>query len=106
MSLKKIIASANNILDKTNDVMDTANMAMNIANSTLEGVNDVRNHYRYGRDYYYSDEAKADFAKAKKINRRTDFIAGLTVILWIAIIIGTIVLCVTGNDIILQILHL
>lgn len=106
MGLKEIITSANNILDTTNDLMGVANSTLNKANNALEGVNDVRNHYRSGRAYYNSEQAKADFAKASKINRKSYFVSYLMVILWVVIIIGTIVLCVTGNDIILEVLHL
>lgn len=44
--------------------------------------------------------------EVQKLRKRTDFVAGLTVVLWLVLIIGTIVLCVTGNDIVLELLHL
>lgn len=86
------------ILDKTNQVMDTAN-------NTLEGVNDVRNHCKNGKRYLKEQSAEDDI-KVQKINRKTNFVVRLMLILWAVMIIGTIVLCVTGNDIVLQMLHL
>ena len=56
--------------------------------------------------YYNSNQAKADLMVVQKLRKRTDFVAGLTVVLWLVLIIGTIVLCVTGNDIVLELLHL
>jgi hypothetical protein len=96
MGLKEIITSANNILDTTNEAVSTAN-------NTLKGV---RDHYRSGKKYYNSKKAQVDFAKAEKFNRQSDFVTGLMVVLWLVLIIGTIVLCVTGNDIVLELLHL
>lgn len=99
MGLKEIITSANNILDTTNEAVSTAN-------NTLKGVSDVRDHYRSGKKYYNSKKAQVGFAKAEKFNRQSDFVTGLMVVLWLVFIIGTIVLCVTGNDIVLEFLHL
>lgn len=99
MGLKGIITSANNILDTTNDIV-------NVANNTIKGVSDVRDHYRSGKKYYNSEEAQVDFAKAEKLSQKSDFVTGLMVVLWLVLIIGTIVLCVTGNDIVLEFLHL
>lgn len=98
MSLEGMFSKMDEILDKTNQVMDTAN-------NTLEGVNDVRNHYKNGKRYLKEQSAEDDI-KVQKINRKTNFVVRLMLILWAVMIIGTIVLCVTGNDIVLQMLHL
>lgn len=62
--------------------------------------------YVNGKKYYNSNQAKADLMVVQKLRKRTDFVAGLTVVLWLVLIIGTIVICVTGNDIVLELLHL
>lgn len=98
MSLEGMFSKMDEILDKTNQVMDTAN-------NTLEGVNDVRNHYKNGKRYLKEQSAEDDI-KVQKINRKTNFVVRLMLILWAVMIIGTIVLCVMGNDIVLQVLHL
>lgn len=98
MSLEGMFSKMDEILDKTNQVMDTAN-------NTLDGVNDVRNHYKNGKRYLKEQSAEDDI-KVQKINRKTNFVVRLMLILWAMMIIGTIVLCVTGNDIVLQVLHL
>ena len=98
MSLEGMFSKMDEILDKTNQVMDTAN-------NTLEGVNDVRNHYKNGKRYL-KEQSTEDDIKVQKINRKTNFVVRLMLILWAVMIIGTIVLCVTGNDIVLQVLHL
>ena len=98
MSLEGMFSKMDEILDKTNQVMDTAN-------NTLDGVNDVRNHYKNGKRYLKEQSAEDDI-KVQKINRKTNFVVRLMLILWAVMIIGTIVLCVTGNDIVLQVLHL
>lgn len=98
MSLEGMFSKMDEILGKTNQVMDTAN-------NTLEGVNDVRNHYKNGKRYLKEQSAEDDI-KVQKINRKTNFVVRLMLILWAVMIIGTIVLCVTGNDIVLQMLHL
>lgn len=101
MDLQEIITSANNILDKTNELKSK----LEPANEVLKGVNDVRDHYRAGRDYY-DREREGELIKAQKISRRSDFVSNLMVILWVVFIVGTIILCVTGNDIVLKVLHL
>lgn len=101
MDLQEIITSANNILDKTNELKSK----LEPANEVLKGVNDVRDHYRTGRDYY-DQQREGELIKAQKISRRSDFVANLMVILWVVFIVGTIILCVTGNDIVLKVLHL
>ena len=98
MSLEGMFSKMDEILDKTNQVMDTAN-------NTLEGVNDVRNHYKNGKRYLKEQSAEDDIM-VQKINRKTNFVVRLMLILWAVMIIGTIVLCVMGNDIVLQVLHL
>ncbi len=98
MSLEGMFSKMDEILDKTNQVMDTAN-------NTLDGVNDVRNHYKNGKRYLKEQSAEDDI-RVHKINRKTNFVVRLMLILWAVMIIGTIVLCVTGNDIVLQVLHL
>lgn len=98
MSLEGMFSKMDEILDKTNSVMD-------VANSTLNGVNDVRNHYKKGKRYLKEQSVKDDI-KVQKIKRKTNFVVRLMLILWAMMIIGTIVLCVTGNDIVLQVLHL
>lgn len=105
MSLEGMFSKMDEILDKTNQVMDTANNIMDTANNTLEGVNDVRNHYKNGKRYLKEQSAEDDI-KVQKINRKTNFVVRLMLILWAVMIIGTIVLCVMGNDIVLQVLHL
>lgn len=61
--------------------------------------------YRTGQDYY-EKQREGELIKAQKISRRSDFVANLMVILWVVFIVGTIILCVTGNDIVLKVLHL
>lgn len=92
MSSKKVKISANQVLNATNKV--------------LNSMTEISDHYVNGEKYYNSKQAKADLVEVQKLRKRTDFVAGLTVVLWLVLIIGTIVLCVTGNDIVLELLHL
>lgn len=113
MKLDEIMNSANNLLDTANEIMDDVNNTFNIANNVrgkannaLGGVNDVRSHYQNGKNYYNSEQRKMDFAKAEKIDNKSSFVSVLMIVLWVIQIIGTIVMCVSGNDMILQYLHL
>ena len=76
----------------------SANQALNATNKVLNSMTEISDHY--------VNQAKADLMVVQKLRKRTDFVAGLTVVLWLVLIIGTIVLCVTGNDIVLKLLHL
>lgn len=84
----------------------SANQALNATNKVLNSMTEISDHYVNGKKYYNSKKAQVDFAKAEKFNRQSDFVTGLMVVLWLVLIIGTIVLCVTGNDIVLELLHL
>ena len=83
----------------------SANQALNATNKVLNSMTEISDHYVNGKKYN-SNQAKADLMVVQKLRKRTDFVAGLTVVLWLVLIIGTIVLCVTGNDIVLELLHL
>ena len=84
----------------------SANQALNATNKVLNSMTEISDHYVNGKKYYNSNQAKADLMVVQKLRKRTDFVAGLTVVLWLVLIIGTIVLCVTGNDIFFELLHL
>lgn len=97
------------LLNKANNVMGKANQVMNAANSAIGTANEIDNTYEYYKKrqaFKNSKEGQAQFAKAARLDKISNFVATLTVILWLVQIIGTIVLCVGGNDMILAILHL
>ena len=84
----------------------SANQALNATNKVLNSMTEISDHYVNGKKYYNSNQAIADLMVVQKLRKRTDFVAGLTVVLWFVLIIVIIVLCVTGNDIVLELLHL
>ena len=74
-------------------------------NSTKSAADDVR-HFRDGFQFWGSSQYYSDMSHANLLGRAADAISLITGLLWIAIIVVTIVLCVSGNDIILSYLSL
>lgn len=73
---------------------------------TAENLLDVADHVSYGIKYRNSKYFKNDRSRANKIDSFAHYLGWFFIILWGMIIIGTIVLCVTGNDIVLRFLSL
>lgn len=82
---------------------------MDTANGVLGAANDARatyRHYKQGKEYRNSEEAWEDFAEAKRINKIDEAVFRMNAIFVVLMIGVTIVLCVTGNDIVLRLLHI
>ena len=73
---------------------------------TVENIFDVVAHAKVGYQYRKSEHYREACRKAAKIDRFAFGLAWFFIILWIFIAIGTVVLCVTGNDCILRFLSL
>ena len=79
---------------------------MHMANDVLGEVAEVSQHYQAGRDYISSEEYDQDLIAVRRIEKMSSFVMVFMMVLWAILIIGTIYLCVTGNDIVLRLLHL
>ena len=73
---------------------------------TINSGMDIKGSFDSAHSYYNSSQRKADLAKANKIYKKERIFMKFSIILWIAIIVSTIYLCVTGNDIVLKLLHI
>lgn len=71
----------------------------------LSNAIDVVDHVSSAADYMKSERYRLERELIKKYEKKVDTLVAFFLILWLSMIIGTIVLCVSGNDIILRLLH-
>ena len=89
-------------MDKFKNVLD----AIEDGTDTIKNITGTVYHAVEGLEYYASEKYQADRRKADRINTFSRFLLIFTIILWAAILITTIVLCATGNDVVLRFLSL
>lgn len=90
------------MLDNLKNGMDTIENGMD----TARGIMGTVRHAVNGLEYYTSEKRRAELRKANRIHNFTCFLTWFIIILWVAILITTIVLCATGNDAVLRFLSL
>lgn len=95
MKLDDVLRNASDLLDFANEVRDEYREGVRFANHVDDAI-----------DYYNSEEREMDLQIIESYDRKNNISAILFIILWILIIVATIVLCVTGNDVILKLLHI
>ena len=96
--IKKTLDTANAVLDTANNIVEKGN--------TVKATYGVLKHAKDVNGYNKSLEAKRYWIELEKAKERTRRVIILNLLIWIILIIGTIVLCVTGNDVVLRILGL
>lgn len=75
----------------------------------VNGYNRVKSEYRFLKGNYDFYKSSAYYNEKRKADRREKIGFGLFYIfafIWGLAIVTTIILCVTGNDVVLRILHL
>lgn len=101
--------SVGEFIDTANEAMSAANKAVDTASGVLNVANDAREiyrHYENRRSFRDSEEGKAKLAKAERIDEIGEVVFKMNVIIIFLMIVITIALCVTGNDILLRLLHI
>jgi hypothetical protein len=84
------------------EIIRTAQKVTNLAAQ----ADQTASHYQRVQKYRKSEEWKKDVEKAHKIDNIQGAIEIFFLVLWLAIIVATVVLCVKNNDIVLTLLHL
>ena len=101
--------SVGKFIDTTNEVMDATNKVVNNVGNVVKAANDARatyRHYEKRKGYRDSEEGKEKLAKAERIEKIDAIVFRINVILVVSIIVATIALCMSGNDIVLKLLHI
>ncbi len=88
--------------ENASKALDTANSARNLYREGQE----IKGHIGDRYEYYRSEHRLIEKEKGDRLKRISSIICNLTFLVWGFFIIATIVLCVTGNDVILDLLHL
>ncbi|MDO4945802.1 MAG: hypothetical protein Q4E74_11470 [Ruminococcus sp.] len=86
--------------------MDATNKTLKKTSSTLKDITKTYDNIRYCNDMMNSKAYVKMRKKIKIYDKLSSWIMILFILLCIAIIISTIVLCITNNDIILNIIGL
>lgn len=94
--------SAKGFLEKSDTVLKNANKVMQVAND----ANETYKHYQYSMKFRNSEEGQTELAEAKRLNAIGEVVFKVNIILIVLMIAATIILCVTGNDIVLRLLHI
>ena len=90
------------MLNKANVVSENIENINNKARKvvgTMESINATKNLISSG-------QGQRNWEEAARIMNKTEKMIGCFMLLWAIMIIGTIVLCVIGEDIVLRMLHL
>lgn len=90
------------VFRKISQGLDTANQ---IRDTVQEGI-DIKNHIGAAKRYHDSGQYKRDKKLADKYESKERRWMICSFLLWVIMIIATIVLCISGNDVILQLLYL
>ena len=95
MSFKETIDSVSTLLDVGQKVCDDC-----------RSVEKIVTAYRSNKEYQNSQEWQEELRQIEKYARLSTIIESIYLLLWLTMIIATIVLCCTGNDIVLRFLHI
>ncbi len=100
------LKSAQSGLDKTSATLnDLSNGIKNVTDTCDNISNTFKNVKSYAR-FWSSDEYSQKSAEIKKYKQKSNRVFKVFVFIYIAMIISTIILCITNNDIILRLVGL
>lgn len=91
-----------NIMTKTENISRTVNQVSSNALKVTDIYNNISNHSNRSKTKEYQEMID----KTNKYEKASDALLIVFFLLYVAIIIATVVLCVTGNDIILRLVGL
>lgn len=92
--------------DRINKASNALDSAYNTANNTLNTTSKALNWNKNNKSFKDSLEYKMIVKKTNRLQKATSVLQIIFLLLCIAIIIATIVMCVKGNDIILRLVGL
>ena len=87
-------------MEETNDILNSINKAMDTLNNVSRVTGDIST---IGKSYKKRKMDKESGELDRILYPSSSF---YTLILWAALIIATIFLCITGNDVVLRFLHI
>ncbi|MCI7132106.1 MAG: hypothetical protein MSA09_16445 [Lachnospiraceae bacterium] len=95
MNFKETIENVSMLLDAGQKVCDDCR--------NIEGI--VAG-YKSNKEYRNSQEWQEEIRQIKKYARIATILESIYLLLWLAMIVGTIALCCTGNDVVLRFFHI
>lgn len=96
-------------MEETNDILNSINKAMDTLNNVSRVTGDISTigkSYKKRKMDKESGELDRINQEIIRYDKKGSRLIRCTLILWAALIIATIFLCITGNDVVLRFLHI
>lgn len=96
-------------MSEKNDILSTVNKAMNTLSAVSKVTGDISsigNSYNRRQQSKESGELERIKQQIAIYDKKMARLIRCGLILWIALIVVTVILCITGNDIVLRFLHI